>query len=200
MNLYEINSQIMAAFEAAVDMETGEIINEAAYEALNGLQMEREEKIEGILLWIKNLTADANALKREKQAFADRQAAAERKAESLKRYVADALAGEKFQTERVSVTWRKSEAAEFTGNIALLPPPCIRVKTEVSLEELKRKLKEGAIIPARAWWCGTTSRSSRWHYGREKEHIRDDQRRHGRCGRDREGQEEPAAGIHVPRN
>ena len=32
MNLYEINSQIMAAFEAAVDMETGEIINEAAYE------------------------------------------------------------------------------------------------------------------------------------------------------------------------
>ena len=147
MNLYEINSQIMAAFEAAVDMETGEIINEEAYEALNGLQMERGEKIEGILLWIKNLTADANALKREKQAFADRQAAAERKAESLKRYVADALAGEKFQTERVSVTWRKSEAAEFTGNIALLPPPCIRVKTEVSLEELKRKLKEGAIIP-----------------------------------------------------
>ena len=148
MNLYEINSQIMAAFEAAVDMETGEIINEEAYEALNGLQMERGEKIEGILLWIKNLTADANALKREKQAFADRQAAAERKAESLKRYVADALAGEKFQTERVSVTWRKSEAAEFTGNIALLPPPCIRVKKpEVSLEEIKGKLKEGAIIP-----------------------------------------------------
>lgn len=147
MNLYEINSQIMAAFEAAVDMETGEIINEAAYEALNRLQMEREEKIEGILLWIKNLTADANALKKEKQAFADRQAAAERKAESLKRYVADALAGEKFQTERVSVTWRKSEAAEFTGNIALLPPSCIRVKPEVNLAELKQRLKGGAIIP-----------------------------------------------------
>lgn len=64
MNLYGINSQIMEAFEAAVDMETGEIINEAAYEALNRLQMEREEKIEGILLWIKNLTADANALKK----------------------------------------------------------------------------------------------------------------------------------------
>lgn len=146
MNLYGINSQIMEAFEAAVDMETGEIINEAAYEALNGLQMEREEKIEGILLWIKNLSADAEALKKEKQAFADRQAA-ERKAESLKRYVSDALAGEKFQTERVAVTWMKSEAAEFTGNIALLPPPCIRVKPEVNLAELKQKLKGGEIIP-----------------------------------------------------
>lgn len=148
MNLYGINSQIMEAFEAAVDMETGEIINEAAYEALNRLQMEREEKIEGILLWIKNLSADAEALKKEKQAFADRQAAAERKAESLKRYVADALAGEKFQTDRVSVTWRKSEAAEFTGNIALLPSSCIRVKEpELDRAELKRKLKGGAIIP-----------------------------------------------------
>ena len=77
----------------------------------------------------------------------DSQAAAERKAESLKRYVADALAGEKFQTERVSVTWRKSEAAEFTGNIALLPPSCIRVKPEVNLAELKQRLKGGAIIP-----------------------------------------------------
>ena len=42
---------------------------------------------------------------------------------------------------------RKSEAAEFTGNIALLPPSCIRVKPEVNLAELKQKLKGGAIIP-----------------------------------------------------
>ena len=148
MNLYEINSQIMAAFEAAVDMETGEIINEEAYEALNGLQMERGEKIEGILLWIKNLSADAEALKKEKQAFADRQAAAERKMESLKRYVSGALDGEKFKTDRVAVTWRKSEAAEYAGKITDLPSSCIRVKEpEVNLAELKRKLKEGAIIP-----------------------------------------------------
>lgn len=148
MNLYEINSQIMAAFEAAVDMETGEIVNEEAYNALNGLQMAREEKLEGILLWIKNLSAQSEALKKEKQAFADRQAAAERKIESLKRYVSDALAGEKFQTERVAVTWRKSEAAEYDGDISALPESCIRMKEpEINRTELKRMLKGGEIIP-----------------------------------------------------
>ena len=40
-----------------------------------------------------------------------------------------------------------AEAAEFTGNIALLPPSCIRVKPEVNLAELKQRLKGGAIIP-----------------------------------------------------
>lgn len=148
MNLYDIDNRITAAFDAAVDPETGEIINAEAYDVLNTLQMERDEKIEGILLWIKNLSAQAEALKKEKQAFASRQEAAERKIESLKRYVSDALAGDKFQTERVAVTWRKSEAAEYAGRITDLPPSCIRVKEpEVNLAELKRKLKGGAIIP-----------------------------------------------------
>lgn len=148
MNLYEIDNRITAAFDAAVDPETGEIINVEAYDMLNTLQMARDEKIEGILLWIKNLSAQVEALKKEKQAFAGRQAAAERKMESLKRYVSDTLAGEKFQTERVAATWRKSEAAEYTGEVTALPPSCIRTKPpEVDREELKRRLKGGETIP-----------------------------------------------------
>lgn len=101
MNLYEIDNRIAEAFEAAVDQDTGEIIDEQAYEALNGLQMDREQKIEGILLWIKDLSAHAGDIKKEKDTLAQRQKAAENKAESLKRYVASVLSGEKFSTSEL---------------------------------------------------------------------------------------------------
>ena len=66
MNLYEINAALEQAYEEAVDPETGEIIENEAYKAIDGLQMALEEKTENVLLWIKNLQADAEALKKEK--------------------------------------------------------------------------------------------------------------------------------------
>jgi hypothetical protein len=40
ISLYEINSQIEQAWGAAVDPDTGEIINEEALQALDGLTMQ----------------------------------------------------------------------------------------------------------------------------------------------------------------
>ena len=59
-SLYQINQQITEA----IDLETGEIIDEAAYEALN---IEKEEKLENIALFYKNTMADAEALKAEEK-------------------------------------------------------------------------------------------------------------------------------------
>ena len=147
MNLYAINDLITQAFESAVDMETGEIVNAEAYEALDSLQMAFDQKAEGILLWIKNLTAEAEALKKEKLAFAERQSAAERKAESLKKYISGVLCGNKFQTEKVSVTWRKSEAVEYAGNVYDLPDELLKYKEpEINKTELKKRLKAGEVI------------------------------------------------------
>lgn len=147
MNLYAINDLITQAFESAVDMETGEIVNADAYEALDSLQMAFDKKAEGILLWIKNLTAEAEALKKEKQAFAERQSAAERKAESLKKYISGVLCGNNFQTEKVSVTWRKSEAVEYAGNVYDLPEELLKYKEpEINKTELKKRLKSGEVI------------------------------------------------------
>ena len=147
MNLYAINDLITQAFESAVDLETGEIVNAEAYEALDSLQMAFDQKAEGILLWIKNLTAEAEALKKEKLAFAERQSAAERKAESLKKYISGVLGGNKFQTEKVSVTWRKSEAVEYAGNVYDLPEELLKYKEpEINKTELKKRLKAGEVI------------------------------------------------------
>ena len=93
MKLYEIDNAIMDC----VDMETGEIID---IERLSSLQMERDQKIEGIGCWIKNLLSDAKALKEEKDNLAARQKVAENKAASFKEFLSKYLDGEKFKTAK----------------------------------------------------------------------------------------------------
>lgn len=65
-SLYQIDQAILECLDA----ETGEIIDA---EKLDALFMEKNQKIENIALWIKNLQADALAYKAEKDAFAARQ-------------------------------------------------------------------------------------------------------------------------------
>lgn len=139
MTLYEIERAILEA----VDTETGEIINE---EMLDSLLMEKEQKIEGIALWIKNLTAEASALKAEKEAFAKRQKVAENKVESLKRYLTNALQGEKFQTTKVSIGFRSSESVEIT-DITKIPDDYLRYKDpEADKTAIKQMIKDGYQI------------------------------------------------------
>ena len=105
-SLYEINKSILEC----IDIDTGELIDPDRLEALC---MEKDQKIENIALWIKNLQADALAYRAEKEAFEARQKAAENKVESLKRYLADALKGEKFSSTKCAVSFRKSEKVEI---------------------------------------------------------------------------------------
>jgi len=107
MKLYEINSEL----EKLIDTETGEIADVSFFE---DLCMERTAKIEGIALYIKNLDSDAAAIKAEEKALAERRRAAESKAESLKGYLASMLGeGQKLETPRVKLSWRKSSAVQF---------------------------------------------------------------------------------------
>lgn len=99
--LYEIDDEILGC----VDMETGEIIDE---ERLASLEIERDAKIEGIILWRKDLLAEADAVRAEAQNLLKRARVCENKAEQLKRYIENALEGAKFKTERCSVSYRKS--------------------------------------------------------------------------------------------
>ena len=107
MTIYEIDNEIMNC----IDMETGEVIDT---DKLNDLQMERDAKIENVALWIKELKAEAEAIKNEKQALAERQRVAENKAESLKNWLAYVLNGEKFKTAKCSISYRNSESVEVT--------------------------------------------------------------------------------------
>lgn len=140
-SLYEIDAQIMAC----VDFETGEIIDA---DKLEQLQMQFSEKVEGIALWIKNLLAEAKMIKEEKDNLAARQKACENKAESLKKYLASALGGEKFKTPKVSISYRKSEAVEIE-DVSLLSDEYLKFKPEADKAKIKEVLKSGnAVIGA----------------------------------------------------
>ena len=145
MKLYEIENAILEC----IDMETGEIID---IDRLNELQMERETKIENVACWIKDLKAEAEAIKAEKMALAERQKAAENKAESLKNWLAYALDGQKFSTARCAVSFRKTEAVEVTpeGLENLMRGGCDELLTyeqpKPNKTAIKQALKDGLNV------------------------------------------------------
>ena len=143
MNLYDIEYEITNC----VDSETGEIIDE---KRLDALQMERREKIENILLWIKNLKSEAGAIREEEKKLADRRQSDEKKAESLTQYVQNVLNGEKFNTSRVVVSYRKSEAV-IVDDLQLMQETCdeyLKYKDpEPDKAKIKAALKDGITVP-----------------------------------------------------
>lgn len=139
MTLYEIDQAIMNC----LDNETGEIIDA---ELLDSLQMERTEKIENVACWIKELKAEAEALKAEKLAFAERQKVAENKAESLKNWLTYVLNGEKFKTTRASITFRATDKVEIT-DIMQLDESFLRYKEpEADKTAIKEAIKAGQEV------------------------------------------------------
>lgn len=109
-NLYEIDAKIMECMANCIDPETGEITNT---EQLEALQMERQTKLENVALYIKNLKADAEIYKAEKQAFEKRQMDAIKEANSLTEWLKKALDGQKFKTEKAEVSFRKTQKVEI---------------------------------------------------------------------------------------
>ena len=145
MTIYEIDQAIMEC----VDLETGEIID---IDKLNELEIEREKKLENVACWIKDLKAEAEALKNEKQALAERQKVAENKAESLKKWLAYALQGEKFKTAKCAISFRRTEAIEVTdeglNNLMKEHDELLTYKApEPNKTAIKQAIKDGLNVP-----------------------------------------------------
>lgn len=143
MNLYEIESAILDC----IDQETGEIVD---IEKLEQLSMERDTKVENIALWIKNLKAESEAYKAEKQSFEQKQRVAENKLSSLKEYLSGYLNGEKFKTTKVSCSFRNSTAVEVS-DMSLLPEEFKRYREPEPMKtEIKEAINKGVDVPGAA--------------------------------------------------
>ena len=94
--LYEIDQAILEC----VDLETGEILDS---DRLTALQMERERKLEGVALWVKDLTYEAQMIKEEADKLTARKKALDNKITGLKNWLLWALDGEKLKTPRCNV-------------------------------------------------------------------------------------------------
>lgn len=138
MTLYDIDKQILAC----VDPETGE----ADVEKLETLLMERDAKLENIACWIKDIKAECESIKAEEKALTERRQAKERKAESLRKYLDEALAGQKFETPRCVVSFRKSQKVEIT-DFDKIPDDYLRYKApEPDKTAIKAAIKDGLTI------------------------------------------------------
>lgn len=124
MTLWEIDQGILACLDA----ETGEIIDP---EMLTALSMEREAKLENVACWIKNLRAEAAAIKAEKDALAKREKASAKKAEDLENWLAQVLGGQAFDTAKCAVSFRRSTKVEVLDK-SIIPEGFMRAKTEYS--------------------------------------------------------------------
>lgn len=150
MTLYEIDSQIESLFEEAVDLETGEVKPEAI-EALEALQMERDTKVENVALWHKNLNADIKALADEIKALQERKKSLDSKLKWADQYLEYALAGQKFETSKVSITYRKSQAVEVEDQEAFIRgykdnPELVKTEYSINKTNIRKMLKEGQEI------------------------------------------------------
>jgi len=147
--LYEIDAAILAA----VDKETGEIIDA---EALSALQMEREQKLEGVALWIKDLNAEADAVKAEADKLNARKKSLDKRIADLKAWLLGALGGEKLRTPRCNVYTTHTTRVAVENEAELIsflqtldnPEQFLRFKEpELKKDEIKKALKVDFIIP-----------------------------------------------------
>lgn len=141
MKLYEIEAAIMDC----IDEETGEVVD---VEKLEALEMERDAKISNIACWIKDLRAEAAAIKAEKDNLEGRMKAKNNLADKLSLFLQNFLNGAKFEDSRCAISYRKSEATEIAEGLDLntLPEYCKKITIAANKTAIKDALKQGEKI------------------------------------------------------
>lgn len=147
MTLWEIDKRISDILETGmhIDEETGEVF---LPEDLDLLNIERDEKIEGIALYVKNLKAEAEAIHTEIDRLKDRAESKKKKAERLSQYLSSVLCGQKFETAKTSLSFRKSSVVQINNEL-LVPEEFMKVKTEKKPDKtaIANRIKCGEFVP-----------------------------------------------------
>lgn len=142
MNLYEINNEI----QNLINPETGEVSD---YDKLVEMNLALETKKENIALYIKNLTAEADAIKTEVDSLTEREKAKRTHIEKLTEYLSRFLEGQKFETARVKCCYRKSTVCEIDDESVLMIKYPLYAKPQppkIAKAEIKTALKNGIEI------------------------------------------------------
>ena len=147
MTLWEVDKRIRDILENGmhIDEETGEVL---LPEDLDSLNIERDEKIEGIALYVKNLKAEADAIHTEIDRLKDRKESKKKKAERLIQYLSSVLCGQKFETAKTSLSFRKSSVVQINDEF-LVPEEFMKVKTEKKPDKtaIANRIKSGEFVP-----------------------------------------------------
>ena len=150
--LYDIDQAILDC----VDPETGEILDQGK---LDALQIERERKLEGVALWVKDLNYEAQMIKEEADRLTARKRSLDNKITGLKMWLLMALDGGKLKTPRCNVYQMHSTRLAVEDEEQLVkflktlnePERFLKFREpELKKEDIKKALKDGTIIPGAA--------------------------------------------------
>ena len=149
MKLYEIKGALRAALDAMeVDDETGEILNAACLEAV---EAEAHEKIENSGLYVRELNAEADALKSEIDRLTKRKRSLEKRSAFIKGLMLqglDALGAPKLKTPMVTISIRTSKAVDLDADaLDKLPESFVRVNREADKTAIKAAIESGFEVP-----------------------------------------------------
>ena len=131
MKLYEITELFM---RFANMVENGEIEEDAIADTLESIEGELEEKADNIACLIKSWQAEAEAIKAEEKALAERRKVKENQINNLKGYISSTmqtLGKTKIETARNVLSFRKSTALYISNEEWFMQKYPELVKTEI---------------------------------------------------------------------
>ena len=152
-SLHDINARLRILLEngydeTCIDMETGEFDADRVASLIEELSLAREEKIDGIALYIEELGVIAAALKAKADELTKRAKVMENKAERLKDYLSVMLNGEKYESTSCKISFRKTTSVVVVDEYAL-PAEYFTEKIERKPDKtaIKDAIKGGTVIP-----------------------------------------------------
>ena len=144
MNLFKINEDLQAAIELAEQEE--ELSREDGqwlFKIIEGLNIDRDAKLENIGRLYKNESALADMIDAEIKALQARKKTHQNKAEWLKEWAkANMQPGEKREFSACSYAWRWSESVEVL-NLEKLPDQFKKVEVSAMKKEIGAAIKAG---------------------------------------------------------
>lgn len=148
MRLYEINEKMREVIENgfAVDYETGVVYEDT--DGIDELSEALNEKLDACACVYKELQAEADAVKAEKDRLAKREKSIRNRADRLRLYIQGGMESAgmtKVETPRARITSRKSSAV-VVDDPAMLPAAFVRTKHEPDKAAIRNALKHGTPV------------------------------------------------------
>lgn len=155
MKLYELTDEYL---RFADDYDNGLIPDEAVLDTLDSIAGEIDEKVESIACLVKNLRAEAEAIKAEEANLKARRESKERQTERIKFYLQKCLldAGlKKVETPKAKVSFRHSKSVEIEDESAFIrwakatnrgDVVTTRIEVKPNKTEIKRIIESGEEI------------------------------------------------------
>lgn len=145
MTLYELTEEFLQLLELAEDPETDPQVFEDTMESVGA---EWVSKAEGYVKVIKQIEADAAAIKAEEKRLSERRKAAEKNADRIKQTLKAAMevtGNTKIKTELFTVSVRKNPESVVidTEDMNDIPGQFFVYTKTINKTELKRALKDG---------------------------------------------------------